>query len=132
MTASSVRARNRLRGAVLACAFLLVAPACAAYRAAKLYESGTDALDRGEVEHAIADLESAAALVGHASEIQNHLGLAYTEAGRRDAALAAFRRAVELDCGNAAAQHNLRAALARRGPVSAVGPRLDAPEGEGR
>lgn len=49
----------------------------------------------------------------HASEVHNHLGLAYTEQGRSADALAAFRRAVELDCDNRAAKHNLGAAEAR-------------------
>ena len=48
-----------------------------------------------------------------ASEVQNHLGLAYAEQGRHADALAAFRRAVEIDCGNEAAQRNLHAAEAR-------------------
>ena len=38
------------------------------------------------------------ALVPHLSEIQNDLGVAYTEAERDAEALAAFQRGVELDC----------------------------------
>lgn len=107
---------------------LLLSSACASYRGARLYQSGTEALDRGEVEVAIVDLERAALLVAHASEIQNHLGLAYTSAGKHVAAFAAFRRAVDLDCGNAAAQHNLRVAqaLERTSSVSTAGSRRDA------
>ena len=96
--------------------FLLVSLAsmgCATFQGARLYSSGTDALDRGDTARAIADLERAADLVPHASEIQNHLGLAYAADGRSREALLAFRRAVALDCGNLAAQRNLRAAEAR-------------------
>lgn len=91
-------------------AAILAAPAwtgCATFRAARLYDSGTRALDRGEVAEAIADLERAATLSPRASEIQNHLGLAYAAAGRPDDARRAFERALELDCGNEAARHNL-------------------------
>jgi Flp pilus assembly protein TadD len=105
--------------------FLLAAAAClgcATFEAGQLYSSGTEALDRGDTARAIADLERAAELVPHASEIQNHLGLAYAAEGREREALLAFRRAVELDCGNLAARRNLRAAEARaRGEVSPPG-----------
>jgi len=83
---------------------------CAQWEGARLYESGTAALDRGEPDRAIADLELAAARVPEASEVQNHLGLAYAAAGRDEDALNAFHRAVDLDCENTAAQKNLRAA----------------------
>jgi Flp pilus assembly protein TadD len=83
---------------------------CAGYRGARLYHSGTLALDRGESTRAIADLEGAAELVPEASEVQNHLGLAYAAAGRADDARRAFQRAVDLDCDNQAAQANLHAA----------------------
>jgi Flp pilus assembly protein TadD len=95
--------------------FLLVALAsvgCATLKGGRLYTSGTDALERGDTARAIADLERAAELVPHASEIQNNLGLAYAADGRDREALHAFRRAVALDCGNLAAQRNLRAAEA--------------------
>jgi Flp pilus assembly protein TadD len=85
---------------------------CASFEGARLYQSGSAALDRGETARAIADLERAAERVPHASEIQNHLGIAYARAGRHDDALRAFQRAVDLDCDNAAAQVNLRAAQA--------------------
>ena len=100
----------------LLAALLLVALSsvgCATYRGARLYSSGTKALDRGDTARAIADLERAAELVPHASEIQNNLGLAYAAEGRHREALLAFRRAVALDCGNDAAWRNLRAAEAR-------------------
>ena len=82
-------------------------------RAARLYHSGTAALDAGEPERAIADLERAASLAPQASEVQNHLGLAYAAAGRPGDAERAFRRALDLDCDNAAARENLRAAELR-------------------
>ncbi|HEY5656747.1 MAG TPA: tetratricopeptide repeat protein [Myxococcota bacterium] len=83
---------------------------CATYEGARLYRRGSDALERGDVERAVADLERAAALVPHASEIQNHLGLAYRASGRDADALRAFRRAVALDCDNRQALHNLAVA----------------------
>lgn len=94
-------------------ALAVAAAGCASFRGARLYESGTHALEGGDDARAIQQLERAAALVPHASEIQNHLGLAYLGAGRRDEALAAFRHAVALDCDNQAARQNLRAAEAR-------------------
>ena len=82
---------------------------CASFQGARLYQSGTEALDRGENAVAITQLERAAELVPTASEVQNHLGLAYQAAGRGADARLAFRRAVDLDCTNAAAAENLRA-----------------------
>lgn len=93
---------------------LLIPAGCSSLRGGRLYVSGSEALERGETARAIAELEEAAALVPHASEIQNHLGLAYAAAGRDADALRAFRRAVDLDCDNDAAQANLRAARAWR------------------
>jgi Flp pilus assembly protein TadD len=80
---------------------------CANLRGARLYQTGSAALERGETERAIGDLEHAARLVPHASEVHNHLGLAYAQAGRDSEALGAFERAVALDCDNSAAAHNL-------------------------
>jgi len=80
---------------------------CASFRGARLYDRGSAELDRDETAAAIADLERAAALVPRASEIQNHLGLAYLASGRRDDAQRAFERALVLDCDNDAARHNL-------------------------
>ncbi len=94
------------------CAAVLVL-GCSGFRAARLYQSGTSALDRGDSAQAIAELERAAELLPEASEVQNHLGLAYQAAGRERDAEFAFRRAVALDCGNAAAVENLRVAEAR-------------------
>ncbi len=88
-------------------ASLAVASGCAGFQGARLYRSGSDALERGETARAIGDLERAARLVPHASEVHNHLGLAYAQAGRDGEALGAFERAVELDCDNTAAAHNL-------------------------
>ncbi len=88
--------------------FLFGNASCASYTGARLYVRGTQELDRGEVAQAIATLETAAAYAPDASEIQNHLGIAYREAGDNEKALRAFRRAVDLDCTNQAAQHNLK------------------------
>ncbi len=94
-------------------------PGCATFEGARLYERGTQALDRGDAPAAIADLEHAAELVPQSSEIQNHLGLAHEAAGHDEAALQAFQRAVELDCSNEAAQENLAAAQARKARLAA-------------
>ena len=82
---------------------------CTSFRAAQLYQSGTRALDRGDSVAAIRDLEAAENLAPEASEIQNHLGLAYRAAGRFPEARVAFERAVVLDCENDAARRNLEA-----------------------
>jgi Flp pilus assembly protein TadD len=106
----------RSLAAMLALGLVLgFASGCASFQAARLYRSGSAALEHGEAERAIADLERAAALAPEASEVQNHLGLAYAAAGRDAEATRAFRRAVELDCDNAAAHENL-AVAERRGP----------------
>ena len=91
-------------GCVLA---VVAAGGCATWQAARLYESGTRALDRGERAAAIAELERAAELAPQASEIRNHLGLAYAAAGRARAAERAFEAALDLDCKNDAARRNL-------------------------
>ena len=95
---------------------------CASFRGARLYDSGTRALEQGDSARAIADLEAAASLVPQASEVANHLGLAYLQAGRQGDALAAFRQAVALDCDNQAARQNLRAAEAHATEAAQVGP----------
>jgi len=94
------------------CAAVLVL-GCSSFRAARSYQSGTSALDRGDTAQAISELERAVELLPEASEVQNHLGLAYQAAGRQRDAELAFRRAVALDCGNAAAVENLRVAEVR-------------------
>ena len=78
-----------------------------ALRGARHYAAGSDALERNQSDRAILELERAAALIPHASEIQNHLGLAYWSGGRREPARVAFKRALELDCENQAAEANL-------------------------
>jgi Flp pilus assembly protein TadD len=98
---------------LVALAVALVAAACASLESARLYDRGSEALDRGDAARAVADLERAAALAPEVSAIQNHLGLAYEEAGRPDEALVALERAVALDCSNEAAAENLRALRAR-------------------
>lgn len=124
---------RNLRCFLAVCApLLLLTSGCASYRGARLFQSGSEALDRGDVATAVADLERAAWLLPNASEIQNHLGIAYTEAGRHHAAYSAYQRAVDLDCSNAAAQHNLRVAeaLAVWSSERIAGPGEDAPKGE--
>lgn len=91
-------------------ALLLASVGCSSWQGARLYQTGTAALDRGDAERAVSDLEQAAALASRASEVQNHLGLAYAALGRDDEAVRAFERAVELDCDNTAARQNLRGA----------------------
>ncbi len=76
-------------------------------RGARHYAEGTRALGASDPARAVAELELAAELVPEASEIQNHLGLAYWSEGRPENARAAFERALELDCGNEAARLNL-------------------------
>jgi tetratricopeptide (TPR) repeat protein len=92
---------------------VLVGLGCSTLEAARLYQTGTQALDAGDSGRAVTDLEQAAALLPEASEVQNHLGLAYHAAGRLGDAELAFRRAVALDCENAAAVENLRITEAR-------------------
>jgi Flp pilus assembly protein TadD len=102
------------------CALLL---GCSALEGARLYRAGTEALERGDSEAAVRALESAAERVPEASEVQNHLGLAYLASGRREDALRAFERALALDCDNDAARHNL--ALLRGDPHGSL-PRASA------
>jgi Flp pilus assembly protein TadD len=98
-----------LLAAVLAS--LLVA--CATTSATRLFRSGTTALDRGDSVAAVRDLEEAARILPESSAVHNHLGLAYAASQRDADALAAFERAVALDCDNQAAQSNLAQARAR-------------------
>jgi Flp pilus assembly protein TadD len=97
-----IRVRRGLAAAICAPLF-----ACSAIAGARLYSDGTRALERGDTERAVRSLERAAERTPDASEVQNHLGIAYLAAGRRDDALRAFERAVALDCDNVAAQRNL-------------------------
>jgi len=102
-----------MRIRVLAAALMGLLAGCTSLEGAKLYARGSAAFERGELGAAIADLERAAALVPEASEVHNHLGLAYARAGREGEALREFERAVEIDCDNEAARHNLAAAERR-------------------
>jgi Flp pilus assembly protein TadD len=99
---------------VLLAALALVA--CASVEAVRLERSGTAALDRGDAARAVADLERAAVLAPDVSGIQNHLGIAYEQAGRRADAEQAYERAVALDCDNRAAEANLEALRASSAP----------------
>jgi tetratricopeptide (TPR) repeat protein len=92
---------------------LLVASGCSTWRGARLYHSGTQALEEGDVPRALSDLEQAAALVPDASEVHNNLGLAQLSAGQEDRALLSFERATAIDCDNASASENLRNLQAR-------------------
>lgn len=90
--------------ATIGCASL---PPVRAIRAAHHYSMGTRALDRGDAVGAIAELERAVRLMPKASEIHNHLGLAYWSDARDAEALRELERAVELDCDNDEARVNL-------------------------
>ncbi len=104
----------KLAAAAVVFALCAALAACADLEARRFYRAGTDALDRGESQRAIADLERAAALAPEISAIQNHLGIAYEDAGRSEDALLAYERAVALDCDNRAAASNLRELRGRR------------------
>jgi Flp pilus assembly protein TadD len=87
---------------------------CATLEGYRHFRLGNAALERGAVARAVAELELAATLAPERSEVFNHLGIAYAATGRSGDALAAFERAVALDCDNQAAKANLDAALATR------------------
>jgi Tfp pilus assembly protein PilF len=91
---------------------------CGAFEGPRLHVQGTEALERGEYSEARDALSRAAVLVEHpsqASQVQNHLGLAYLGEGDKALAEQSFRRAIDLDCRNEAAQHNLEVVLRRPG-----------------
>ena len=99
------------RFCVGACVALLFT-GCTSIEGGRLYVRGTEALERGEYGIAVDSLSRAAELITHpsqASNVQNHLGLAYLGEGERSLALDAFHRALALDCRNEAAQQNLDA-----------------------
>jgi len=79
------------------------------FRGAQHYAAGSESLERGDPVRALDELSRAAELVPQASEIQNHLGLAYWANGQPEQARNAFDRAIELDCDNTAARQNRRA-----------------------
>ena len=108
----------------LACCFATQS-GCASWKAADLYQSGTQALDQNDPGRAISDLERAALLRPDSSRIQNHLGIAYERFGQNRLALDAFARAVELDCDNVAAAENLSAL--RREMAFSVAPARENP-----
>lgn len=108
----------------VACAAISVTTACQSFppvraiRAARYYAQGTRALDRGEASEAIRSLERAADLMPTASEIRNHLGLAYWSDDRRRDALRELEQAVRLDCDNEEARANLARLRAESGSGS--------------
>jgi Flp pilus assembly protein TadD len=99
----------------LLCAGLFVHVGCAgplqtsrdAWRGARHYSAGTEALERGDAQTALEELSEAARLVPHASEVRNHLGLAWWQLGELGRARSAFEQAIALDCDNEAARLNL-------------------------
>lgn len=101
---------------LLAAGIAAALPGCAQWKATLLYKKGTEAMEHKQTAKAIADLERAAELWPDSGDIQNHLGIAYLEAGRRRDARDAFARSVALDCSNPAAQHNLELLQAELGP----------------
>jgi Flp pilus assembly protein TadD len=108
--------------AVVAAASAIAAAGCEsapirALRGARHYTAGTAALERHDDAKAVAELEQAAVLVPHASEIQNHLGLVYWSDGRPQSARVAFAKAIELDCDNDAARANLEALMQQQGDI---------------
>ncbi len=90
----------------------------ASMQGARHYAAGSEALDRGDATTALHELREAARLVPHASEIQNHLGIAYWREGDLALARAAFETALELDCENEAARRNLDRLDAHRSKAS--------------
>ena len=92
------RPRARCTPVLLVVAIALVSVAgCASWRAAGLYQRGTQALERGDSLQAVGLLEEAARLVPEASEVQNHLGLAQLAAGQDDLALESFEHVAGTD-----------------------------------
>ena len=114
---AAVRSALRLGLALL---LILVIPACQsapvlAFKGARHYAAGNEALERGDGELAIFELQRAAELVPHASEVQNHLGLAYLSVGQTGRAGEAFEAALALDCENEAARLNLARLVGAKG-----------------
>ncbi len=97
---------------------------CVSVEAGRHLEAGNAALDAGRPAQAVAHFEAAIAVWPEASELHNHLGIALAADGRHRATLAAFERAVALDCDNQAAQQNLAnaRAVAASGLLDGPGP----------
>ncbi len=98
---------------------LLLGSGCAegprrALEGARFYSSGTRSLEAGDAATAVSELSRAADLVPHASEIQNHLGMAHWTLGELDEAESAFDQALVLDCENEAARFNRERLIAER------------------
>lgn len=73
----------------------------------RYYVRGTESLDSGHLDQAIYELTMASRLVPEASEVQNHLGIAYWRISDVERARMAFETALSLDCENQAARTNL-------------------------
>lgn len=140
-TQRRLRGRSAIAISALVSAFGLVVLAAAgcqstsarAFVGARHYAAGTRALREGHTGPAIEELEQAARLVPQASEIQNHLGLAYWSEGRLERAEQAFQQALVLDCDNEPARLNLallhrQARKRSSGPVPSASRSADAPE----
>ena len=115
-----------LRSRRLATSLILLAVlslGCSTYRAAKLYQTGSASIGSPEPQNAISDLERAVLLAPEVSQIRNHLGIAYAEAGRFQEAIQAFESAIRLDCDNSAAFQNLKWAERRFAEVKEAGAR---------
>jgi len=117
MIRSTVALRSTVTLGLAAGGFVVLLVGCAPFAATQAYRRGTAALERGETERAIVELERAAALVPDSSAVYNHLGIAYEASQRPDDARRAYQRAVTLSCENEAAQRNLRAVRARPAPA---------------
>jgi hypothetical protein len=110
------RARNDVDGR-RARAALATQAGCAAWSGSRLYAS----VPRARVGHAARDRRSRAGRPAAPGFFlrQNHWDRPRAP-GRQDAALAAYRRAVALDCRNEAAARNLRGAEGQLAPAPAA------------
>ena len=81
--------------------------ACGFFEADALYKSGSQALERGEYQECIQQLEKAKALLPSASSvIRNNLGVCYDQVGRKKDAFYEYRQAVINNHQNNAALKN--------------------------
>lgn len=81
--------------------------ACGFFEADALYKSGSQALERGQYQECIEQLEKAKALLPNASSvIRNNLGVCYARAGRNKEAWFEYRQAVINNHQNNAALKN--------------------------